>query len=32
MYNGEKGEKNMQFLNAEFKPVAPTSTAWSSEI
>ena len=32
IYNGEKGEKKMQFLNAEFKPVAPTSTAWSSEI
>jgi hypothetical protein len=31
-YNGEKGEKKMQFLNAEFKTVAPTSTAWSSEI
>jgi len=31
IYNGEKGEKKMQFHNAECKTVAPISTAWSSE-
>ena len=31
IYNGEKGEKKMQFHNAECQTVAPTIMAWSSE-